>query len=85
MSVDLDHDGVAERISSENGLTLSISNGRTGHIVRVKSDVGFVRLVGAADVYGDGQVEVIFRESSRYRAVGIDGRAFDLGYGCLSI
>lgn len=84
MSVDLDGDGVAERVS-EDGMTLFISNGRTGHTVRVRSIIGGIHLVGAADVRDDGLVKVIFQETSLYRAVGMDARPFDLGYGCLRI
>jgi hypothetical protein len=82
---DLDGDGAAEHVVLENrNAALSITNGRTHAVVHVESASGLsiVNLVGAADVRGDGKKLIIFREGHFYRAVGFDGKAFDLGFGC---
>lgn len=84
--VDLDGDGVAEHVASENRNTgISITNGKTGVAIHVPSVSGLsiVHLVGAAAVKSDATKDVIFREGRLYRAVGGDGHAFDLGFGCI--
>jgi hypothetical protein len=88
IDVDLDGDGVAEHVALENrNSALSITNGRTGAAIHVKSASGLsiVHLVGAADVRGDGRKLVIFSEGRFFRAVGADGHAFALGFGCFGV
>lgn len=83
--VDLDGDGVVEHVAVENRNTgISITNGKTGVAIHVPSASGLsiVHLVGAAPVKSDATKDVIFREGRLYRAVGADGHAFDLGFGC---
>ncbi len=85
IDVDLDGDGVAEHVALENkNAALSITNGRTHAVIHIDSASGLniMNLVGAADVRGDGKKKIIFREGRFYRAVGLDGTAFDLGFGC---
>ncbi len=80
--VDLDRDGVMDRVTNQ-GSSLSIISGRTGVLVYVEARGMFLHLVGVVDLYGDGLLKVIFREGSRYRATDVNGQDLDLGFGYL--